>query len=168
MSYLNFVNLCLAKLWFGDDPHNLKRKYMFIVGMSLQGLLNVAPFVPWYINCFYEETCEMAALHHLTLICVVFVLEAVAFAAHQPEKTWPGKFDIVGHGHQIFHVLIVVNHVLQLNAVYSDYKAGIVTHSDPSVTYILSFLVGMIVLQFLTLKYLSKFVTCSLSRAKDT
>ena len=167
VSYLNFVNLCLAKLWFGDDPHNLKRKYMFIVGMSLQGLLNVAPFIPRYINCFYEGTCEIASLHHLTLICIVFVLEAVAFAAHQPEKTWPGKFDIVGHGHQIFHILIVVNHVLQLNAVYSDYKAGIMTHTDPSVVYIFSFLIGMLAFQFATLKFLSKFVPYSLAKVKD-
>ena len=97
VSYLNFVNLCLAKLRFGDDPHNLKRKNLFIVGMSLQSLLNVAPFIPRYINCFYKETCEMASLHYLTLICFVFLLETVASAAHQPEKTWPGKLDIVGH-----------------------------------------------------------------------
>ena len=46
LSYLNFANLCLVKSWFGDDPHNLKRKNLFIVGMSLQSLLNVAPFIP--------------------------------------------------------------------------------------------------------------------------
>lgn len=166
VSYLNFVNLCLAKLWFGDDPHNMKRKYMFIVSMSFQGLLNMAPFMPRYINCFFDDTCEVASLNHLTLITLVFVLEALSFAAHQPEKTWPGKFDIVGHGHQIFHVLIVVNQILQLNAVYSDHKAGIVAHSNPDISYILSLLFGMIMLDAVTLTYLSKLVPYSLSKVK--
>jgi predicted membrane channel-forming protein YqfA (hemolysin III family) len=120
-SYLNFVNLCLAKIWYGHDPHNIQRKYMFIIGMSIQALINMAPFVTRYEICFSNENCSMTSLNHLTLIQIVFILEAVTFAAHQPEKTWPGKFDIVGHGHQIFHVLIICNHVFQLDAIYADH-----------------------------------------------
>lgn len=168
VSYLNFVNLCLAKLWFGDDPHNMKRKYMFIVGMSVQGVMNMAAFVPRYFNCFCDDTCEIPSLNHLTLITVIFVLHAVTFAAHQPEKTWPGKFDIVGHGHQIFHVLVVLNQVLQLGAIYSDHKNGLMAHSKPNIVYIMSFLISMLLLDIVTLKYLSKFVPYSLSKLKKT
>ena len=166
VSYLNFVNLCLAKLWFGDDPHNMKRKYMFLVGMGIQAVMSMAAFIPRYITCFYDETCKMTSLNHLTLISVIFALEAVTFAAHQPEKTWPGKFDIVGHGHQIFHVLIVLNHVLQLDAVYSDHKVGLATHTNPDIFYILFFMTSMLLLDFVTLTYLSTFVPHSLSKVK--
>lgn len=166
VSYLNFVNLCLAKLWFGDDPHNMKRKYMFIVGMSVQGVMNLANFGLRYVTCFYDETCKMSSLNHLTLITFIFVLEAITFAAHQPEKTWPGKFDIIGHGHQIFHVLIVLNQVLQLDAIYSDHRNGLVSHSKPDIVYIMSFMIGKILLDIVTLAYLSKFVPYSLSKVQ--
>ena len=166
LSYANFVNLCLAKLWFGDDPHNMKRKYMFLAGMGTQAVLNVAPFVPRYISCYHDDTCQMSSLNHLTLITVIFVLEAVAFAAHQPERTWPGKFDIFGHGHQIFHVSIVLNHILQLNAIYSDHKDGLTAHTNPDIWYISSNMAIMLILDVVSLMYLSKMVPHSLSKVK--
>ncbi|XP_045187985.2 membrane progestin receptor beta-like [Mercenaria mercenaria] len=167
-SYLNFVNLCMAKIWFGHDPHNLNRKYMFIIGMGIQALINMAPFATRYETCFDDESCSMSSLNHLTLIQIVFILEAIAFAAHQPEKTWPGKFDIVGHGHQIFHVLIICNHVFQLDAVYADHKNDLLAHSKPNCLHIFVIMVALYVLEGITLYFIAKLVPKCLERVKES
>lgn len=166
-SYLNFVNLCMAKIWYGHDPHNLKRKYMFILGMGIQAVINMTPFAPRYYTCYMDESCSMWTLNHLTLIQLVFVLEALAFAAHQPEKTWPGKFDIIGHGHQIFHVLVVCNHVFQLDAIYSDHQNGLLEHSQPNGILIVGLMVLLYGLEAVTLCYIVRLVPRSLQRVEN-
>ena len=168
ISYLNFVNLCLGKLWFGDDPLNINRKYIFISAMVIQGVINVAPFAPRYINCFNDVKCEMTSLNHVTVVNAMVGLEGLTFATHQPEKTWPGRFDIIGQGHQIFHVLLVVKHTLLLKAIYIDHKEGLSGHCSLDIVYVLSFLICIIFVAVITLTYLSKFVPYSLSRSKKS
>ena len=167
-SYLNFVNLCLAKIWYGHDPHNLRRKYMFILGMGIQAAINMAPFITRYETCFYDDNCSMSSLNHLTIIQIVFILEALTFAAHQPEKTWPGKFDIVGHGHQIFHVLIICNHVFQLDAIYADHDGELLSHSKPNCLYISAMMACLYVLEAITLYYITNHVTRCLNDMNKT
>lgn len=167
-SYLNFVNLCMAKIWYGHDPHNLNRKYMFIFGMGIQAFINMAPWVSRYATCFSDDNCSMSSLNHLTVIQIVFILEAIAFAAHQPEKTWPGKFDFVGHGHNIFHVLIVFNHVFQLDAIYADHKNGLLEHSEPRCLQILAMMVALYCLEGLTLRYIVQLVPQSLKKVRES
>lgn len=166
-SYFNFINLCIAKLWYGDDPYNLNRKYMFLFGMGIQAIINMAPFAPRYYTCYQDETCSMSSLNYLTAIQIIFVLEALAFAAHQPEKTWPGKFDIVGHGHQIFHVLIVLNHVIQLDAIYDDHVTGLSSHSQPNVLLIFLVMGLMYIADAVTLWFLAKQVPECLERVEN-
>ncbi|KAH3852067.1 hypothetical protein DPMN_094563 [Dreissena polymorpha] len=165
-SYLNFVNLCAAKIWYGHDPHNLKRKYMFILGMGIQAIINMAPFAPRYVTCYCDATCSLTSLNLLTTIQIVFILEALAFAAHQPEKTWPGKFDIFGHGHQIFHVLIVVNHVLQLESIYSDHVSGLTNHSEPGLLTITITMVVLYLAEAVTLYFMCGHVGSCLQRVE--
>lgn len=42
-------------------------------------------------------------------------------ATRFPEKKWPGKFDVYGTSHQIFHVLVVCGAVVHLCGVWSAY-----------------------------------------------
>lgn len=38
---------------------------------------------------------------------VFYIAGVLLYAAKVPERFWPGKFDIVGASHQIFHVLVL-------------------------------------------------------------
>jgi len=38
---------------------------------------------------------------------VLYILGAALYAARVPERWYPGKFDIYGNSHQIFHVLVI-------------------------------------------------------------
>ncbi|GHJ87456.1 hypothetical protein NliqN6_3858 [Naganishia liquefaciens] len=80
---------------------------------------------PWRI-LFFLGICftALAPLTHLALqhgagkmlhfagpvltSCAAYVLGLTFYATHFPECKWPGKFDYIGHSHQIWHMCIVL------------------------------------------------------------
>ena len=45
------------------------------------------------------------------------------FGSDIPQRFFPGRFDFVGHSHQIFHVCIMMTSLKQLDALYKDISA---------------------------------------------
>ncbi|EAZ20642.1 hypothetical protein OsJ_36258 [Oryza sativa Japonica Group] len=37
----------------------------------------------------------------------LYALGVAVYAARVPERWFPGRFDLVGHSHQLFHLLVV-------------------------------------------------------------
>ena len=37
----------------------------------------------------------------------LYVLGAALYAARIPERWWPGKVDVIGSSHQVFHLLVL-------------------------------------------------------------
>jgi predicted membrane channel-forming protein YqfA (hemolysin III family) len=136
-TYLNFINICLAKLWYGHDLSLSQRKIMIVVGISIQGLWNFIPFFPRYINCYKSQVCELSSLNHVTIVCVSFAFMTLTFVLHQPERLKPGMFDIVGQSHQIFHVFVILTMTLQFRALYVDFETKSNLHCKPNVTELL-------------------------------
>lgn len=136
-TYLNFINICTAKLWYGHDLSLSQRKIMIVVGILIQGIWNFIPFTPRYIDCYKNPSCELSSLNHVTIVCVSFVCMTLAFVLHQPEKIRPGLFDIIGQSHQIFHVFVILTMTLQFRALYVDYKTKANLHCKPNITELL-------------------------------
>lgn len=57
----------------------------------------------------------------------LYILGAGIYAARVPERLRPGRFDIVGHSHQIFHVLVVCAAIAHLTGLLRafDYRHSI-------------------------------------------
>ncbi|KAF2457764.1 adipor-like receptor [Lineolata rhizophorae] len=53
------------------------------------------------------ELARRIALPWLVLQGALYILGAAVYAARVPERLSPGRFDVVGSSHQIFHVLVV-------------------------------------------------------------
>lgn len=51
---------------------------------------------------------ESASLDWVVSQGALYIIGAVIYAARVPEKWSPGKYDIWGSSHQIFHVLVVM------------------------------------------------------------
>jgi predicted membrane channel-forming protein YqfA (hemolysin III family) len=60
-------------------------------------------------------TCD----RYEVLMGLLYGLGALVYATRVPERWMPGKFDIAGHSHQLFHVLVVAG-------AYTHYHAGLV------------------------------------------
>uniref|UniRef100_A0A8C3J8L5 Progestin and adipoQ receptor family member 6 n=1 Tax=Calidris pygmaea TaxID=425635 RepID=A0A8C3J8L5_9CHAR len=51
------------------------------------------------------------------------LLTAFLFTSHLPERLAPGRFDYIGHSHQLFHVCAVLGTHFQLEAVLCDARS---------------------------------------------
>ncbi|XP_012588749.1 PREDICTED: progestin and adipoQ receptor family member 6 isoform X3 [Condylura cristata] len=66
-------------------------------------------------NCGQEA---LSTSHGYHLFCAL--LTGFLFASHLPERLAPGRFDYIGHSHQLFHICAVLGTHFQLEAVLVD------------------------------------------------
>jgi adiponectin receptor len=56
----------------------------------------------------YEKMRDDMGLNWLVIQGVLYISGAALYAARVPERFAPGKFDILGSSHQIFHILVLL------------------------------------------------------------
>lgn len=130
---VNYINICAAKLWYARDLGNPRRTIMVVGGIGGQFTMNSVPFSWRYYKCMVDQQCHLSSLNHVTYVILMFGLVALLFMLRQPEKSWPGKFDIIGGSHQVFHVAVIFAQTLELSALYTDFLTGANSHCQPNV-----------------------------------
>lgn len=76
------------------------------------------PFVSDESTCSTGETLRASKLHACQVI--VALLASVCYASHLPERVLPGKFDYVGHSHNLLHICGVTATTLQIEGALLD------------------------------------------------
>ncbi|GLI73289.1 hypothetical protein PoHVEF18_001504 [Penicillium ochrochloron] len=96
------------------------RASMF-VGMGLSAVFPVLHGVALF---GVERMRQQIGLGWLLLQGFLYILGASIYAARVPERLRPGQFDLFGHSHQIFHVLVVCAAVAHLTGLLKafDYR----------------------------------------------
>ncbi|KAJ4962418.1 hypothetical protein NE237_022357 [Protea cynaroides] len=84
-------------------------------GMGLSGVVPILHKLILFRN--HPEALHTTAYE--ILMGVFYGTGALVYATRIPERWKPGKFDIAGHSHQLFHVLVVAG-------AYTHYHAGLV------------------------------------------
>jgi adiponectin receptor len=74
----------------------------------LMGLSAVIPVIHGIRLYGMEHMQDAAALNYVVAQGALYTFGAAIYAARVPEKWYPGKYDIWGSSHQIFHVLVVL------------------------------------------------------------
>ena len=90
----------------------------------LMGLSAVFPVLHASRLYGFAQLRTMIGLDWLLLQGFLYILGAGIYAARFPERLAPGKFDIWGSSHQIFHVLVVlaaISHLVGLVRAF-DYE----------------------------------------------
>ncbi|KAK6938565.1 AdipoR/hemolysin-III-related [Dillenia turbinata] len=82
------------------------------------GVSSVAPMIHKLV-IYWDEPMALETTAYEILMGLFYGLGALIYATRIPERWRPGKFDIAGHSHQIFHVLVVAG-------AYTHYRAGLV------------------------------------------
>ncbi|KAG5614548.1 hypothetical protein H5410_014372 [Solanum commersonii] len=84
-------------------------------GMGMSGVAPILHKLVLYWN-------QPEALHttgYEVLMGALYGVGALIYALRVPERWMPGKFDIAGHSHNLFHVLVVAG-------AYTHYRAGLI------------------------------------------
>lgn len=103
--------------WF-DDPKNRSLRISLFVIMALVGL------VPFTHGMYLHGFQHMAYFFSPIIPSIAsYIAGVVVYAMRFPEKYWPGRFDLLGHSHQMWHIAIVL-------AIGLHYRAILLFHKD--------------------------------------
>ncbi|RDX63310.1 Heptahelical transmembrane protein 4, partial [Mucuna pruriens] len=119
--YLGFITLMgIATILFSLLPFFQKsefRKYRTSL-FFLMGFSGVAPIIHKLILHKHQPEALQTTGYEI-LMGVLYGLGALIYVTRIPERWMPGKFDIAGHSHQLFHVLVVAG-------AYTHYRDGLI------------------------------------------
>ncbi|KAI4316605.1 hypothetical protein L6164_024571 [Bauhinia variegata] len=119
--YLGFITLLgIATIAFSLLPFFQKpefRSYRASLFFAM-GLSGVAPIIHKLI-LHKNQPEALQTTGYEILMGILYGLGALIYATRIPERWRPGKFDIAGHSHQLFHVLVVAG-------AYTHYRDGLV------------------------------------------
>lgn len=118
--WLSCAGCCYAKYQY-QKPYPLMKKICQVVPSGLAFLLDISPVAHRVALCHLAGCQEQATWYH-TFQIFVFLVSAYLLSCPVPEKYFPGCCDIVGQGHQLFHVFLSICTLSQLEAVLLDYK----------------------------------------------
>ncbi|KAL3813698.1 hypothetical protein ACJIZ3_014966 [Penstemon smallii] len=119
--YLGFITLLgictilVSLLPVFQNPEYRTFRAGLFVSMGLSG---AAPILHKLI-LFWHQPEALHTTGYEVLMGAFYGIGALVYAMRVPERWMPGKFDIAGHSHQLFHVLVVAG-------AYTHYRAGLV------------------------------------------
>ncbi|XP_037493449.1 heptahelical transmembrane protein 4 isoform X2 [Jatropha curcas] len=119
--YLGFITLLgIATIIFSLLPVFQKPELRsFRAGLFFgMGLSGIAPILHKLI-LYRNQPEALQTTGYEILMGILYGLGALIYATRIPERWKPGKFDIAGHSHQLFHILVVAG-------AYTHYQAGLV------------------------------------------
>uniref|UniRef100_A0A8C4HHL8 Progestin and adipoQ receptor family member VIII n=1 Tax=Dicentrarchus labrax TaxID=13489 RepID=A0A8C4HHL8_DICLA len=117
LAWFSCAACCYAKLCF-RRPYPLHRKLCQVVPMGVAYLLDISPIAHRLSTCSWTSNSALP-LHFLQV--VLFLLSAFFFSCPIPERFSPGSFDLFGHAHQLFHVLLSFCTLAQQEALFQDF-----------------------------------------------
>ncbi|KAK9269980.1 hypothetical protein L1049_025553 [Liquidambar formosana] len=119
--YLGFITvLGIASILFSLLPVFQRPEFRTIraslfFGMGVSG---VAPILHKLILYRHQPEALQTTGYEI-LMGIFYGIGALIYATRIPERWKPGKFDIAGHSHQLFHVLVMAG-------AYTHYLAGLI------------------------------------------
>ncbi|KAK6151139.1 hypothetical protein DH2020_016071 [Rehmannia glutinosa] len=119
--YMGFITLLgigtilvsLLPVFQKPEYRNFRASLFFGMGFS-----GAAPILHKLI-LFWHQPEALHTTAYEVLMGLFYGIGALVYAMRIPERWMPGKFDIAGHSHQLFHVLVVAG-------AYTHYQAGLV------------------------------------------
>lgn len=93
------------------------RAWAFIV----TGLSGFAPIGHGLFKYGWNQMWVRSGMPFWFLEGIVYLIGTFFYASRFPESRWPGKYDIWGSSHQIFHVLVVIAAATHFSGVWSAY-----------------------------------------------
>lgn len=114
ITILGITTMVFSLLPFFQGPKFRSHRASLFFGMGVSG---VVPLVHKLI-VFRNQPEAIQTTGYEVLMGVLYGLGALIYAIRIPERWRPGKFDIAGNSHQLFHILVVA-------AAYTHYRAGL-------------------------------------------
>ncbi|XP_048335132.2 heptahelical transmembrane protein 4 isoform X2 [Ziziphus jujuba] len=115
ITLLGITTIMVSLLPVFQTPGFRSIRASLFFGMGLSGVLPIMH----KLVMFWDQPEALHTTGYEILMGALYGIGALVYATRIPERWMPGKFDIAGHSHQLFHVLVVAG-------AYTHYRAGLV------------------------------------------
>uniref|UniRef100_A0A1D1ZIW4 Adiponectin receptor protein 2 n=1 Tax=Anthurium amnicola TaxID=1678845 RepID=A0A1D1ZIW4_9ARAE len=115
ITILGIATITVSLLPVFQNPEFRAVRAGLFFGMGLSGIVPVLH----KLVAFRHRPEAIHTTGYEALMGFFYGLGALVYATRIPERWKPGRFDIAGHSHQLFHVLVVAG-------AYTHYQAGLV------------------------------------------
>ncbi|XP_042493769.1 heptahelical transmembrane protein 4-like [Macadamia integrifolia] len=115
ITILGIATIMVSLLPVFQNPEFRYIRTSLFLGMGLSGLAPILHKLILFGN--YPEALHTTGYE--ILMGIFYGIGALVYVTRIPERWKPGKFDIAGHSHQLFHVLVVAG-------AYTHYRASLV------------------------------------------
>ncbi|QPG76278.1 hypothetical protein FOA43_003664 [Brettanomyces nanus] len=85
------------------------------------GLSALCPIGYGFARFEFQEAVRRCGFWYVLMEGVGYISGALLYALRIPERFSPGKFDIFGHSHQFFHVLVVISAFSHFKGLVQSY-----------------------------------------------
>ncbi|XP_069127101.1 membrane progestin receptor beta-like isoform X2 [Argopecten irradians] len=107
---------CSTSLFLFEPPYPFKRTIWQMSAVISIYLLNCVPIVLRLVQYYGAELWHSSLDHHIQQM-IWFAVAGFFFGSEVPQRFFPGRFDFVGHSHQIFHICIIMVTEKQLEGI---------------------------------------------------
>lgn len=116
----SMVCLCCstAKVYYVRPYPFTKRLWQIGSCMAIYSWLILPVMYQVYLHLLHSYW-EPSLADHMQQV-LWFMCGGFFFSSDIPQRFFPGRFDFVGHSHQMFHVCIMMTTLKQLDAIYKD------------------------------------------------
>uniref|UniRef100_A0A5B7CES1 Putative heptahelical transmembrane protein 4 isoform X1 n=1 Tax=Davidia involucrata TaxID=16924 RepID=A0A5B7CES1_DAVIN len=115
ITVLGVASIVFSLLPVFQKSHFRRFRAALFFGMGMSG---VAPIIHKLVLYGYQPEALQTTGYEL-LTGAFYGIGALIYATRIPERWRPGKFDIAGHSHQLFHVFVVAG-------AYTHYHTGLI------------------------------------------
>lgn len=130
LSSFGFATFCFTIM----DRFRSPRWRPFRAGMFIAlGLSAVIPVLGAVWTRGLDQVHREMSLTHVTLQGALYIVGAGLYAMRIPERYWPGKFDLFGSSHQIFHCCVVAAGIIHALGLWKafEYRHGMLRGACP-------------------------------------
>ncbi|KAJ7557664.1 hypothetical protein O6H91_04G005100 [Diphasiastrum complanatum] len=114
ITLLGFSTVSVSLVPSFQRPKYRKLRALLFVGMGGSGVI---PAVHALISNWHEPICFTLLAYEIGM-ALFYISGVLIYVTRIPERWRPGLFDIAGHSHQIFHLLVIAG-------AYTHYQAGL-------------------------------------------
>lgn len=161
MLFAVMVCVCcsVAKLKY-RRPYPLQRKFWQMGSVGIHVVLGSLPLFWMYYECVFDNNCTFGKLLPHLQYTFWFLTSAFFFASCLPERLAPGMFDILGHGHQLFHIFMTITTLIQYDVALEALRsrsANLIDMAGPNASSITLSIIGVLLLDVAFIVYTHKY-----------
>ncbi|XP_071807342.1 membrane progestin receptor beta-like [Asterias amurensis] len=150
-------------------PYPFARKVWQMSSVAAGYIVAILPIFTRLLFQGFSIFHDIAMFYHVIQVAC-FLIGSFFFAAPFPQKFSPGNFDIVGHGHQLFHIFMALVSYTEAEAVYRDYIDRRNVYSSlftPTPSLVYGYFILLVVANFTVVIVLGHKVKARLDREKE-